>query len=470
MRNFRRRKYVIIFRQYFFSVSFLLKCHFCFLEGDTLPDVNILITEVVQQINSLKKDVKEVVDDGYIDFKPFVRENDRLKSEAQALITQMNETKNYIDADIKPELLNCAKELESLSGSLQEINASLSILNQLSEIYTAINNASMKLESKEFFECAEIVTDVRLTIKNNHSNLNRLEIFKILSQETTLLYEQLLHQINEVWSSYVSFDMEQNENSTRTILTIDVQSHSIISKILRAANCLSYSQLEKRFSHTLLHSVINQIINKKVQVTEKITDKATIIIEVPKDDKKDNYLHVFKNITNVIEFLKKFLNIKANDYDFLFKIGSNVAGEFADNIIKNCLAETIPTKSEDLERYKEVVENVEKFETNLQETGFLSLDYTTLIDYAKNINVLFANKICQSYLEKARGIMKKDLHNITDTREITINNLEVLPLNHRNVLKSKLHSNKDVILFPKCQIRLVEGDYMIIIVMNILCE
>lgn len=419
-----------------------------------MPDVNILITEVVQQINSLKKDVKEVVDDGYIDFKPFVRENDRLKLEAQALITQMNETKNYIDTDIKPELLNCTKELENLSGSLQEIDASLSILNHLSEIYSAIKSASIKLENKEFFDCSEIIMELRLTIKNN-SDLNRLEIFKVLSQECTLLYEQLLHQINEMWSSYVSFDIEPNENSTSIILSVDIQSHDAISEILKAANCLSYNQLEKRFSHTLLNSVVNEIINRKVQVTDKITDKATLIIQVPKNDKKDHYLHVFENITSVIEFLKQHLNVKSNDYDFLFKIGSNIAAEFADNLIKNCLAETIPTKSEDLERYNDVVDNAEKFQKNLQATGFLPTDCTSLIDYAKNINILFANKICQSYLEKARTIMKKDLHNMTNSGEVVISNLEVLPLNHRNILKSKLRSNKDVIVFPECQIRLV---------------
>lgn len=410
---------------------------------------------MIQQINILKKDVKAVVDEGYINFKPFVRENDRLKSQAQTLINEMNETQKYIENDIRPEISNCAIELEKLSGSLQEINISLAIISQLSDIYSAIKNAGLKIKNKEFYACSEIITDLRQTIKSNQSNLNDIEIFKVLSQETTLLYEQLIHQINEVWSSYVCFDIEQNEDSTNVTLTIDIENTDEICEILKAANCLNYNQIEKRFSHTILNSVINEIILKKVNVTDKITDKATLTIEIFKSNKKPYYMNVFEDIMQVIEFLKEHININFDDYSFLLKIGSNIATEFADNLIKNCLSETIPTKSEDLERYTIVVKNAEEFQEKLQGSGFLPVGCTSFVDYAKNINVLFANKFCQSYLEKARGIMKKDLHNTTNTSEVVLNNLDVLPINHRNILKSKLKSNQDVIRFPKCQIRLV---------------
>lgn len=415
--------------------------------------MNSLISEVMQQINILKKDVKAVVDEGYINFKPFVRENDRLKSQAQTLINEMNETKNYLENDIRPEISNCAIELEKLSGSLQEINISLSILNELSEIYSLIKNAGLKIKNKELYSCSEIITDLRKTIKSNHESLNDLEIFKVLSQETTLLYEQLIHQINEIWSSYVCFDIEQNDDSTNVTLTIDIENYDEICEILKAANCLNYNQIEKRFSHTILNSVINEIIMKKVQVTDKITDRATLAVEFLKSNKKPYYLDVFENIMHVIEFLKEHLNIVIDDYSFLLKVGSNIASDFADSLIKNCLSETIPTKSEDLERYTIVVSNAEEFQEKLQGSGFLPFGSTSFVDYAKNINVLFANKFCQSYLEKARGIMKKDLHNITNTNDVVLNNLEVLPLNHRNILKNKLKSNQDVIRFPKCQIR-----------------
>lgn len=56
---------------------------------------------------------------------------------------------------------------------------------------------------------------------------------------------------------------------------------------------------------------------------------------------------------------------------------------------------------------------------NIWFPGFIKEGDNSIMEYAENIDVLFANKTCQRYLEAARYIMKKDLCNMVQVlREV----------------------------------------------------
>jgi len=44
--------------------------------------------------------------------------------------------------------------------------------------------------------------------------------------------------------------------------------------------------------------------------------------------------------------------------------------------------------------------------------GFISEDERTMVDYVKNVDVLFANKRCVELLDEARRLIMSDIHNI----------------------------------------------------------
>lgn len=47
-------------------------------------------------------------------------------------------------------------------------------------------------------------------------------------------------------------------------------------------------------------------------------------------------------------------------------------------------------------------------------TGFLGCSNQSILEYARNVNILFANKTCQLLLGRARDIMKKNLHDMME--------------------------------------------------------
>ena len=81
-----------------------------------------------------------------------------------------------------------------------------------------------------------------------------------------------------------------------------------------------------------------------------------------------------------------------------------------EGIVKDCLAHAIPSSSKELESFHEVIAITQKFQDKLVALGFMDDSSRTLLDYVQNVNVLFANKKCQSILERARGLMTTDIH------------------------------------------------------------
>jgi hypothetical protein len=50
--------------------------------------------------------------------------------------------------------------------------------------------------------------------------------------------------------------------------------------------------------------------------------------------------------------------------------------------------------------------------------GFLATSDQSVLEYARNVDILFANKTCQILLGRAREIMKKNLHDMMEVRPI----------------------------------------------------
>lgn len=410
--------------------------------------------------NILKDDVTKIIENQSIQYNAISKENNRLKSKAEDLLQEMNKVEDKIETDIKKELSICTKELEGLSYSLKEVNLFLKILKQLLEIDFIVKEAKKKIQNHEYYECAILIKNAQNSIKMNSEKLEKIEVFKILSQEVTLTYEHLMHKISEIWSNCVKIsvnnDLGENMNVSKITLTVHTQKLNDIAQILKASCQLNLNINEKKFSYKLLNDMLNKIINHKTNLKLNVEEKQAVLsVEIVNTKEKPNYLEVFEKVKVAIEFLKSHLDIEIEENKkFLPLMGSFIAKDFADNLIKNVLSETIPSSSEDLDNYKNVISNAEEFEKSLQSIGFLPGNSNSLIDYARNINTLFSNKFCQSFLNKARIIMKKDLHNITMSEEV-ISNVNALHTSYKNVLKIKMNIEEDVFLFPKCQIRLV---------------
>nr|CAD7395118.1 unnamed protein product [Timema cristinae] len=97
----------------------------------------------------------------------------------------------------------------------------------------------------------------------------------------------------------------------------------------------------------------------------------------------------------------------------------------------------------------------------LVSTGFLRASDKSLVDYAKNVDILCANKECQLLLERARSIMKRDLH---DTVKVglkkPVEELSSLVDKEQDITRTLLSDN--TFQFPGCLISLSVHSYTLV--------
>jgi len=75
--------------------------------------------------------------------------------------------------------------------------------------------------------------------------------------------------------------------------------------------------------------------------------------------------------------------------------------------------------------------------------GFLATSDRSILEYARNVDILFANKTCQILLGRAREIMKKNLHDMMEVGPIV--SLIVINISYVSVASSPYSS------FPHAQ-------------------
>jgi hypothetical protein len=106
-----------------------------------------------------------------------------------------------------------------------------------------------------------------------------------------------------------------------------------------------------------------------VQIHEG-NDLAIIEVESNASSLKPHYTVVFARVGDVFSFLYSHLNVVIEkDVTLLNKLGEMISEEFCEFLIKNCLSDTIPSHSNDLEAYEIVAKATEGFQAHLVEIG-----------------------------------------------------------------------------------------------------
>uniref|UniRef100_T1JGN2 Uncharacterized protein n=1 Tax=Strigamia maritima TaxID=126957 RepID=T1JGN2_STRMM len=124
-------------------------------------------------------------------------------------------------------------------------------------------------------------------------------------------------------------------------------------------------------------------------------------------------------------------------------LGHVIGLDFSDLLIKDCLTIAIPSNKNDLQDFCRIIEETSRFQEFLVSVGFLHADQKTILEYARNVDALFANKMCRDVLDKARKLMLMQLH---DTVQLTA------PSDANSVPKSSENKLNNVFIFPTCQI------------------
>ncbi|XP_043483050.1 centromere/kinetochore protein zw10 homolog [Leptopilina heterotoma] len=367
------------------------------------------ITEIEKKITKLKDEVKEFMDDNYVEFVPRLKKDKAMVRDAEKLIDEMKILEKRVDEQMKLELSGSKKELQDLSDALHESHTSLQVSSCLLKLNDCIKSVEKLQQERRYIETAKTLHQMHIYLSDSSVNLQNLDIYTNLENEYVTLYSAFVTEITMKCQEFISWREEMQKNELTVTLTVENENREIQDIILASYYIDYLSRYLHAFTTNLLKHFINPIISQNCLVYV-VQEKAFNVRIVNKTETPSDYKNVLYNLRLLFTFLNQHLNFDVAGKSFLARLRVYLLDDFSQVLIKNCIANTIPNSSSKLHSFHPVVEDINEFQDYLLQIGFISKDQCFLSDYTKDIDTLFINKICEGLLVRARDIMKKDLH------------------------------------------------------------
>lgn len=383
--------------------------------GEETVDPAEKITIIVDKIALLKKEVKTFLKEGHIDINSIVGICQEKLDSSEDLISEITICQNHIEGEALQDILNSTHELQEISTNLEETHFSLTIVEQLVTCDTQLKVFHQLKRDNKLHGAVTALSILTDLLNNPVEGLDGLGLFKILKTDLVLCWEQLLNDLSELWSHYLHWsDVVEDDWK---IITIKINKSTMIDQADAFNALITSKQINmemKNFSSFLLKHVMNPIIHVVTRIDHSTEDPEMLKVFIPLSNKRlPPYEVVLKNFKVLFEFLNiNFDYVMPDGTTFLRLLGSLVCVDFSDVLIKDCLVHTIPNCISELQDYGQVTSQVEAFQKYLTSINFFENDNFSILQYANNVDVLFANKTSQYFLENARSIMTKDLESV----------------------------------------------------------
>lgn len=381
-------------------------------EEAEIKDLNTTIDNVSMKVQDLKNEVKKVIEETS---HLLPSGNEKLVSQAEKLKTNMKNIYERIENQHKFQLQNSTGELKRLSEVLQETNLSLQFVSELIDIDVALQTCCELQTKGEYLKAAESLRKLESFFQSSHDQ--ELEIIKALLKERILYLEKFLYDLREIWKLCININETEMEKNRQISFKVNISRLNDVEQMMKALHFLDKLEFSfKKLVTQIQKSILEPVILNETYV-QTFTDEKHAILEIQMKvgSSRSQYKLVISNLLKIFSFLEKYLNVEINeDFYFLKKLGDMICAEFTEFLIKNSLSHTIPSHSEEFADYDNVIKAVEEFQEYLIKIGFFTDTTNSILDYAKNVDVLFANKTCETYLAKAREIMKQDLHEMIE--------------------------------------------------------
>ncbi|XP_029065455.1 centromere/kinetochore protein zw10 homolog isoform X2 [Monodon monoceros] len=418
-------------------------------------DLCTRISRLTQRVEEIKGEVCSMISKKYSEFLPSMQSAQDLVTQVDKLSDDIDLLKSRIESEVRRDLHVSTAEFTDLKQQLERDSVVLSLLRQLHEFSTAIEDYNCALAEKKYVTAAQRLEEAQICLKLLKSRkCFDLKILKSLSMELTIQKQNILYHLGEEWQKLIvwkfppSKDISNLESCLQTELHLCAEQSQKeektpvppISSVLLAFSLLGELHTKlKSFGQMLLKYILRPLASCP-SLFAVIESQPNIIIirfeSVMTDLEHPSPSEVFAKIRLVLEVVQKQLldlplvadveNEKTCKIVLAEMLGDVIWEDLSECLIKNCLVYSIPTNSSKLQQYEEIIQSTEEFENALKEMRFLKGNTTDLLKYARNINSHFANKKCQDVIVAARNLMTSEIHNtvkVTPASKISVPDL-----------------------------------------------
>ena len=334
----------------------------------------------------------------------------------------------FCKLQLKFQLDSSTSELTAIGSQIGAAKVQVELLERVAQLHTILE--SLKKQSLEdvglvvyaqdvaraeaILSRAEDGIDTELEIWNsvqlesNKTFLNTL--IKILKMMVALFIfpverykDLLLNHLEEAWNADVVWN--NSEKESEVVLTL-----GSADRLAVTFQSLFFLDHLDRFlddwSARLLEKVLQPLMHADSSLS---TSEDGQQLQLAVGEEPVTQLHhldcVMKNFSLLFQYLHARFDFDLNGTDVMQLIGRQIADEFAQSFMKLCLKSTLPSSSTLLSspEYVAVLERVNQFEHDLLNLSFLS--DRLLGEFAANVDVFFADKMCLESLTRARKLM-----------------------------------------------------------------
>uniref|UniRef100_A0A7N4PI02 Centromere/kinetochore protein zw10 homolog n=1 Tax=Sarcophilus harrisii TaxID=9305 RepID=A0A7N4PI02_SARHA len=352
-------------------------------------DLGTRIGRLTRRVEEIKGEVCSMINKKYNEFLPSMQSAQDLVTQVDELCDDIDLLKSRVESEVQQDLHVSIAEFTQLKQQLERDTVVLSMLKQLQEFSTAIEDYNCALSEKKYVAAAQHLKKAQNCLKSLKSRKGfELQIFKSLSVELTIQKQNILYHLGEEWQKLAAWKLPTSKGQL------------LLKYIIRPL--VFYPSL-----HALIDTHPDTVVFRFESVATELEHSS------PPE--------VFTKIRLVLEVLQKHLldlplgddleDEKLSKIVLAEIVGDMIWEDLSECLIKDCLVYSIPTNSSKLEQYEEVIQSTEEFENALKDMRFLKGDTTDLLKYARNINSHFANKKCQDVIVAARNLMTSEIHN-----------------------------------------------------------
>ncbi|XP_004636555.1 centromere/kinetochore protein zw10 homolog [Octodon degus] len=403
-------------------------------------DLGTRISRLTRRVEEIKGEVCSMISKKYSEFLPSMQSAQDLVTQVAKLSDDIDLLKSRIESEVRRDLHVSTAEFTDLKQQLERDSIVLSLLKQLQEFSTAIEEYNCALAEKKYVAAARHLEEAQKCLKLLKSRkCFDLKMLKSLSMELTIQKQNILYHLGEEWQKLIVWKFPPAKDTSALELCLQTELHLCteqsqkeemmpvppISSVLAAFSILGELQTKlKSFGQMLLKYILRPLAS--CPSLHAVVENQTNAVVVRFESRMTELEHpspseVFAKIQLVLEVLQKHLldlpldsdleNEKSSPVVLAEVLGAVVWEDLSECLIKNCLVYSIPTNSSKLQQYEEIIQSTEEFENALKEMRFLKGDTTDLLKYARNVNSHFANKKCQDVIVAARTLMTSEIHN-----------------------------------------------------------
>ncbi|CAI6360807.1 unnamed protein product [Macrosiphum euphorbiae] len=378
-----------------------------------MTDLDKNVSELKHKITNLEYDIKEAMEQRYMKFAVVSKDAASLLDTAQSYSNQINNLISRIDSQTKREVVDAMSDLKMFKSTLEENKNSLIVIEQVLEASMNLTNDS-QTELSLADRINKLQTAQHILLNNEH--LTKLDVYKPLMREHQRLTDVLHSNCIAAWGKKIvwSENDKESQDSWKVILKISGCPDDICDTVFALQHFDSLNIEVKKFSDKLINLIVKPIIDQNLQVdVAKFVNVSTLTLKV--SNTEDEFLSaIIKKLKDVFEFLNSTLPADINEIKIMSYLGSYASQQFCKHFKEIVIFNAIPVKYHNLKNFREELIEVCEFNEYLSELGFFEESNDELINYIENIDNLFFTKVSQLYYDRARTIIKKDLHDLVE--------------------------------------------------------